>query len=44
VGSERSEFEQRYADEMAIAAHTVLETFRKIAEITQRQGPQPFLS
>jgi hypothetical protein len=48
VGSERSEFEQRYAEEMATAAHslnltgvlTVLETYRKIAEITQRQGPQ----
>jgi hypothetical protein len=47
VGSERSEFEQRYAQEMAAAAHTlnltgvltVLDTYRKIADITQRQGP-----
>lgn len=47
VGSERSEFEQRYAEEMAAAAHTlnltgvltVLDTYRKIADITQRQGP-----
>lgn len=47
VGYERSEFEQRYAEEMATAAHTlnltgvltVLDTYRKIAEITQRQGP-----
>nr|WP_042198901.1 DUF6247 family protein [Kibdelosporangium sp. MJ126-NF4]CEL23609.1 hypothetical protein [Kibdelosporangium sp. MJ126-NF4]CTQ93146.1 hypothetical protein [Kibdelosporangium sp. MJ126-NF4] len=47
VGSERAEFEQRYAEEMAAAAHTlnlagvltVLGTYRKIAEITQRQGP-----
>jgi hypothetical protein len=51
VGSERSEFEQRYAEEMAVAAHTlnltgvlaVLDTFRRIAEITQRQGPQAHL-
>jgi hypothetical protein len=48
VGSERSEFEQRYAEEMAHAAHTlnltgvlaVLDTYRKLAEITQRQGPR----
>jgi Family of unknown function (DUF6247) len=47
VGSERTEFEQRYAEEMAAAAHTlnltgvltVLDTYRKIADITQRQGP-----
>ncbi|MBP2327066.1 hypothetical protein JOF56_007451 [Kibdelosporangium banguiense] len=48
IGSERREFEQRYAEEMAAAAHTlnltgvltVLDTYRKIADITQRQGPQ----
>ncbi|ALG13811.1 DUF6247 family protein [Kibdelosporangium phytohabitans] len=48
VGAERSEFEQRYAEEMAAAAHTlnltgvltVLDTYRKIADITQRQGPR----
>ena len=47
AGTERAEFEQRYAHEMSTAASTldltgvltVLETFRKIAEITQRQGP-----
>lgn len=46
VGEERAEFEQRFAEEMASAAQTmdltgvlqVLSTFRKIAEITQRQG------
>lgn len=46
IDSEREEFEQRYAEEMATAAHTldlgrvlkVLEVYRKIAEITQRQG------
>lgn len=48
VDAERAEFEQRYAQEMATAARTldltgvlaVLDTYRKIAEITQRQGPE----
>jgi hypothetical protein len=48
VGTERAEFEQRYAEEMAAAGRTldltgvltVLETYRKIAEITQRQGAE----
>lgn len=48
VGSERAEFEHRYAEEMGRSARTldltsvleVIETFRKIAEITQRQGDQ----
>jgi hypothetical protein len=47
VGAERAEFEERFALEMAEAARTldltgvlaVLEIFRKIAAITQRQGP-----
>jgi hypothetical protein len=46
VGTERVEFEQHYAEEMATAGRTldltgvlaVLGTYRKIAEITQRQG------
>ena len=46
VDAERAEFERRFAEEMAAAARTldltgvlqVLSTFRKIAEITQRQG------
>jgi len=46
VGEERAEFEQRFAEEMTSAAQTMdltgvlqlLSTFRKIAEITQRQG------
>lgn len=46
IGTERTEFEHRYGEEMARAARTldltgvleVIETFRKIAEITQRQG------
>jgi hypothetical protein len=46
VGAERDEFEQRFAEEMAMAGQTldltgvltVLDTYRKIAEITQRQG------
>lgn len=46
VGTERAEFEHRYAEEMARAAQTldltgvleVISTFRKIAEITRRQG------
>jgi hypothetical protein len=48
TGRERVDFERRYADEMSIAAATldltgvlaVLDTFRTIAEITQRQGPE----
>jgi Family of unknown function (DUF6247) len=46
IDAERAEFEQRFAEEMASAAQTldltgvlqVLITYRKIAEITQRQG------
>jgi hypothetical protein len=46
VDAERAEFEHRFAEEMAGAARTldltgvlrVLSTYRKIAEITQRQG------
>ncbi|MGH3854802.1 MAG: DUF6247 family protein [Pseudonocardiaceae bacterium] len=46
IDSERAEFERRYAEEMAEAARTldlsavlkVLDAYRKIAEITQRQG------
>jgi hypothetical protein len=46
VDVERAEFERRYREEMAAAAHTldltgvltVLDTYRKIADITQRQG------
>jgi hypothetical protein len=46
IDAERAEFERRFADEMASAARTmdltgvlqVLSTYRKIAEITQRQG------
>ncbi len=46
TGAERAEFEQRFAEEMASAAQTldlgrvlqVLSTYRRIAEITQRQG------
>jgi hypothetical protein len=46
VDSERAEFERRFAEEMSGAAQTldltgvlqVLSTYRKIAEITQRQG------
>jgi hypothetical protein len=46
VDAERAEFERRYAEEMEVAAHTldltgiptVLDTYRKIADITQRQG------
>lgn len=46
VDTERAEFERRFAEEMASAARTldltgviqVLNTYRKIAEITQRQG------
>ncbi|HWM05251.1 MAG TPA: DUF6247 family protein [Actinophytocola sp.] len=48
TGRERVDFERRYAHEMSIAATTldltgvlaVLDTFRTIAEITQRQGPE----
>lgn len=48
VDTERTEFEERYAEEMAHAARTldltgvldVISTFRGIAEITQRQGGQ----
>ncbi len=51
VGAERAEFEQRYADEMAAAGRTldltgvltVLDTYRKIADITQRQGAEAHL-
>jgi Family of unknown function (DUF6247) len=46
IDTERTQFERRYAEEMAAAARTldlagvltVLDTYRKIAEITQRQG------
>jgi hypothetical protein len=46
IGTERAEFEERYADEMAQAARTldltgvirVLNIYRKIADITQRNG------
>ena len=46
IDAERAEFERRFAEEMASAARTldltgvlqVLSTYRKIAEITQRQG------
>lgn len=46
IDGERAEFERRFAEEMASAAQTmdltgvlqVLSTYRKIAEITQRQG------
>ncbi|MGH3772181.1 MAG: DUF6247 family protein [Pseudonocardiaceae bacterium] len=46
IDSERAEFERRYAEEMAEAARTldlsavltVLDAYRTIAEITQRQG------
>ncbi|PZS15123.1 MAG: hypothetical protein DLM60_18005 [Pseudonocardiales bacterium] len=46
VDAERAEFERRYAEEMDGAARTldltgvltVLDTYRKIADITQRQG------
>lgn len=46
VGDERAEFEQGFAREMAQAAQTldltgvlrVLDIYRKIAEMTQRQG------
>lgn len=46
IDSERAEFERQFAREMAGAAQTldltgvlqVLSTYRKIAEITQRQG------
>lgn len=46
VDAERAEFERRYAEEMAAAARTldltgvltVLNTYRKIADITQHQG------
>jgi hypothetical protein len=46
IDAERAEFERRFAEEMAAAAQTldltgvlqVLSTYRKIAEITQRQG------
>jgi hypothetical protein len=46
IDSERAEFERCYAEEMAEAARTldltgvlkVLDAYRKIAEITQRQG------
>ncbi|MBV9381947.1 MAG: hypothetical protein JOY82_23975 [Streptosporangiaceae bacterium] len=46
LDDERAEFERRFAEEMASAARTldltgviqVLSTYRKIAEITQRQG------
>lgn len=48
---ERDEFERRYAEEMRAAAATldlsevlaVLETFRQIAELTQRNGPAAHL-
>jgi hypothetical protein len=51
VGAERTEFEERFAEEMAVAARTLdlggvlglLGTFRKIAEITQRNGPEAHL-
>jgi hypothetical protein len=46
IDAERADFERRFAEEMASAAQTldlagviqVLITYRKIAEITQRQG------
>jgi hypothetical protein len=46
IDDERAEFEQRFAEEMTKAARTldltgvirVLDVYRKIAEITQRQG------
>lgn len=46
IDAERAEFERRFAEEMASAAQTldltgvlqVMSTFRKIAEVTQRQG------
>jgi len=46
IDAERAEFERRFAEEMESAAQTmdltgvlqVLSVFRKIAEITQRQG------
>ena len=46
IDAERAEFEHRFAEEMESAARTldltgvlrVLSTYRKIAEITQRQG------
>ena len=46
IDEERAEFKRRFAEEMASAASTmdltgvlqVLSTYRKIAEITQRQG------
>src|SRR5260370_16277866 len=46
IDAERAEFERQFAEEMAGAAQTldltgvlqVLSTYRKIAEITQRQG------
>jgi len=46
IDVERAEFERRFAEEMVSAAQTldlgrvlhVLSTYRKIAEITQRQG------
>jgi hypothetical protein len=46
IDEERAEFERRFAEEMARAAQTldlgrvlqVLGTYRKIAEVTQRQG------
>jgi hypothetical protein len=46
IDAERAEFEQRFAQEMAEAARTldltgvltVLEVFRKVAEVTQREG------
>jgi uncharacterized protein (DUF2249 family) len=51
VGAERVEFERRYAEEMATAGQTldltavlaVLDTYRKIADITQRQGADAHL-
>ena len=46
VDAEQAEFERRYAEEMAVSARTldltgvltVLDTYRKIADITKRQG------
>jgi hypothetical protein len=46
IDEERTEFERRYAEEMAAAARTfdltgvltMLSTYREIADITQRQG------
>lgn len=48
IDAEQAEFERRYAEEMAVAARTldltgvltVLNTYRKIADITQRQGAE----